>query len=362
MAPSSDDRAVDAAAPGTSTWPRAGGQIRGFAGLLIVLVVLVGFFSLLSDHFLTPLTFRTLANQLPPLVAVSVGMTLVLVGAGIDLSVGSVLAFSGAVLGVVMVDLGAPLAVAAVACLGVGLLCGLVNGLVVVRWAVPPFIVTLGMLEMARGGAYLVTRSQTKYIGGEVGGLAAPLPGIGVSPAFVMAVAVVVAGQLLLSRTLFGRHLVAVGTNLEAVRLAGIDPRRVQVTVFALAGLFSGLGGLFHIAHLESADPNAGLGMELSAIAAVVIGGTSLMGGHGSVVNSFFGVLIIAVLQTGLAQVGASEPTKRVVTGAVIVVAVVADAYRHRFAGRRFAILDKHFRRPARSVPEDRRNSEEDSS
>lgn len=135
---------------------------------------------------------------------------------------------------------------------------------------------------------------------------------------------------MLLTRTVFGRYLVAIGTNREAVRLSGIAPGPIEVAVFAVSGALAGLAGVFHVAYLESADPNAGIGLELSAIAAVVIGGTSLMGGRGSVVSSFLGVLIIAVLQAGLAQVGATEPAKRIVTGAVIVAAVIADGYRHR--------------------------------
>jgi ribose transport system permease protein len=192
------------------------------------------------------------------------------------------------------------------------------------------------MLEIARGGAYLVTGSQSVFIGPAIEAIGTPLPGLGLSPAFLVAVLLMVAGQLVLARTVFGRYVVAIGTNEEAVRLSGIDPRPVKLAVFALSGLLAGLGGVFGAAYLESADPNAGIGMELSAIAAVVIGGTSLMGGRGSVVNSFTGVLIIAVLQTGLAQVGASEPMKRVITGTVIVAAVVADAYRHRLDWRRF--------------------------
>jgi ribose transport system permease protein len=134
--------------------------------------------------------------------------------------------------------------------------------------------------------------------------------------------------------------MVAIGTNREAVRLSGIDPRPVIAAVFAISGLLAGLAGVFQVAYLESADPNAGIGMELSAIAAVVIGGTSLMGGAGSVVSSFLGVLIISVLQTGLAQVGATEPTKRIITGAVIVLAVIIDAYRQGLAGARKAGAD----------------------
>jgi ribose transport system permease protein len=194
-------------------------------------------------------------------------------------------------------------------------------------------------LEIARGLAYVATQSQTKYIGSAVEGLATPVAGLAVSPAFLIAVLVVVAGQVVLSRTVFGRYVVAIGTNEPAVRLAGIDTAPVKVAVFALLGVLTGLASVFHTSRLGSSDPNAGVGLELSAIAAVVIGGTSLLGGRGSVVNSFFGVLIIATLEAGLAQVGASEPAKRVITGVVIVGAVILDAWRHRVAGTRWTRL-----------------------
>ena len=129
---------------------------------------------------------------------------------------------------------------------------------------------------------------------------------------------------------MIGRYAIAVGSNEEAVHLSGINVARIKLAVFGVAGLLAGLGGLFHVGYLQSADPNAGIGLELSAIAAVVIGGTSLAGGKGSVVNTFLGVLIIAVLQAGLAQIGASEPSKRVVTGLVIIAAVIIDVYRNR--------------------------------
>jgi ribose transport system permease protein len=303
-------------------------------GLLAALGLLVALFGVGSEHFLTPLTFTTLLNQVPALTVVSVGMTYVLVVGGIDLSVGSVLALSGATLGVALTGWHWPLWAAAAASLAVGLAAGTLNGAITVGWSVPSFIVTLGTLEIARGAAYMVTRSQSLYVGPAVEPVGAPIGALGLSPALIVAVALVGAGQVVLGRTVLGRHMIAVGTNEEAVRLSGIDPRRVKLAVFVIAGAMAGLAGVFSVAHLESADPNAGAGMELSAIAAVVIGGTSLMGGHGSVVNSFLGVLIIAVLQTGLAQVGASEPVKRVITGVVIVLAVVVDVYRHRL-GRR---------------------------
>lgn len=302
--------------------------LADYGGLAAALVLLVALFSLLTDHFFTAVTFTTLANQIPALTVVAVGMTLVLIASGIDLSVGSVLALGAALMAVARTEWHWPVSLAAGLSIAIGALAGLFNGVVTVRWAAPSFIVTLGMLEVARGAAYLVTDSRSVFVGAALGSVGVPLPVIGVSPAFLIAALVVAAGQLLLSRTVFGRHLVAIGTNAEAVRLSGIDPRPITVAVFVLSGALAGLGGVFHLAYLESADPNSGLGLELSAIAAVVIGGTSLMGGRGSVVSSFFGVLIIAVLQAGLAQVGASEPVKRVVTGAVIVAAVVLDVYR----------------------------------
>jgi len=185
------------------------------------------------------------------------------------------------------------------------------------------------MLEIARGAAYLVTDSRTIYIGGPVE-VITEVSILGLSFPFIIAVAIVVAGQLVLSRTVFGRYLIAIGTNEEAVRLSGIDPRPLKLAVFALCGFLTSIAAVIHTARLSSANPNAGYGLELQAIAAVVIGGTSLMGGRGSVVSSFFGVLIIAVLGTGLAQIGAQESTKRLITGCVIVAAVILDHYRHR--------------------------------
>jgi ribose transport system permease protein len=313
---------------------KAGSRLLGsdYLGLLVVLVALLLVFGTLSDRFLTLRTFTTVANQVPDLAVISIGMTFVLIVGGIDLSVGSVLALAGALLGVALSEWGFGLGSAAVTALAVGFLCGILNGFVTVSWSVPSFIVTLGMLEIARGASYLVTGSRTAYIGAPIEPVGAPLPGLGLSPAFLAAVVLVIAGQLALSRTVFGRYAVAIGTNEEAVRLSGIDPRPTRLAVFTLAGLLSGLGGVFHAGRLAAADPNAAVGLELSAIAAVVLGGTSLMGGRGSVVRSFLGVLVIAVLQSGLAQIGASEPAKRVVTGAVIVAAVIADSLRARSA------------------------------
>jgi ribose transport system permease protein len=201
------------------------------------------------------------------------------------------------------------------------------------------------MLEIARGAAYLVTNSQTKYIGASVEGISAPIEGIKLSAAFLIAVLVVLFGQAVLSGTVFGRYMTAIGYNEQVVRYSGINPTPTKIAVFMIVGVLSALGGVFQTSLLGSAYPNSGVGLELSAIAAVVIGGTSLMGGRGSVISSFLGVLIIRVLDTGLAQVGASDPAKRIITGVVIIAAVIADALRHRMRGNPYRLLAKWFSR-----------------
>jgi len=306
----------------TATW-------RDYVGLGLALLVLVLAFGVLTEHFFARATFATIANQIPAALLVAVGMTFVLIVGGIDLSVGSVLGLSGAVLGVCLGPLGLSLPLGLFASLMTGVLCGGLSGFFTVRVGLPSFIVTLGMMEIARGAAYSVSHSQTAYLGARVDWIAEPLM-LGLSPSILLAVAVAGVGQLILSRTVFGRYVVAIGTNEEAVRLSGIDPRPVKWIVFAASGLLSALAAIVHTARLASADPNAGIGLELQAIAAVVIGGTSLMGGRGSVVHSLFGVVIIAVLGSGLAQMGAAEPVKRIITGCVIVAAVVLDRLRSR--------------------------------
>ena len=252
-----------------------------------------------------------------------------LIIAGIDLSVGSTMALAAAVAGIAMLQWHWSLLPATLLAMLVGLAVGAINGAITVAWRLPSFIVTLGMLEMARGAAYVATDSRTQYIGGAIDWLGKPVVA-GLSPAFFIAIAIVALAQVVLTRTVFGRSMIGIGTNEEAMRLAGVDPRPVKIAVFAIAGLLAGLGGVFLSSRLEAADPNAGTGAELVVIASVVIGGTSLMGGRGSVASTFFGVLVISVLEAGLAQIGASEPTKRIITGFVIIIAVVLDTLRER--------------------------------
>ena len=310
--------------------------IAEYLGMALVLVLLCAYFGAKSENFLTVGTFTTLANQFADALILAVGMTLVLIIAGIDLSVGSVLALCGAVLGVCLKDWGWPLPAAIGACLATGLACGAINGAVTVTWGIPSFVVTLGMMEIARGAAYWMTNSSTVYIGSDVE-VVADATLFGFTAPFYVAIALVIVGQVILTGTAYGRHLLAVGANTEAARLSGLNPRWLKLSVFMAIGLMAAVAAIVYTARLGSADPNAGAGYELQAIAAVVIGGTSLMGGRGSVVSSFFGVFIIAVLAYGLSQIGAEEYTKRLITGSVVVVAVILDYYRHRLSTARGA-------------------------
>ncbi len=286
-------------------------------------------FGELTTGFFSLSTLGGVANRIPALLVAATGMTLLMITGGIDLSVGSVMGFCGAVAGVTMVG-GGSLGSAVGLSVLIGLLIGTLNGLVSVKLRLPSFIVTLSMLEIARGLAFLTTHSQTQYIGSQIAGLGAPLAGWVVSPAFLMALAVVGLGQAVLSYTVVGRHLIAVGANQEAAALSGVPVDGTRIGAHAVVGALVGLAAVFNASRLGSADPNAGVGFELSVIAAVVVGGTSLLGGRGSVAKSFLGVLIVATLEAGLVQVGASEPLKRVITGLVIVIAVWADTWRRR--------------------------------
>lgn len=298
--------------------------------LLAVLAALVLLFGLLRDSFFSAATLGSVANRVPALAVVATGMTLVMITGGIDLSVGSLLGFCGAAVGVMMADWQWGLALALPASLLLGAALGGTTGAVSVKLRLPSFIVSLGMLEIARGLAFLTTNSQTKYIGAGIEALGAPVGGLVLSPAFLISVLVVLAGQVLLSHQVLGRHWIAIGANREAALISGVPVDRPRLLAHALLGALTGLAAVFNCSRLGSADPNAGVGFELGAIAAVVVGGTSLMGGRGSVVKSFLGVLIIATLEAGLVQIGASEPAKRVVTGAVIVAAVLADTWRRK--------------------------------
>lgn len=299
-----------------------------YGGLLVAIAVLVLFFGAMTKNFFTATTLLTVANTIPDITVVAVGMTLVLIAGGIDLSVGSVMAFSGSLLGVLLLSHKWPLAMAAGGAVLLGAVCGGLNGWISAYFRIPAFIVTLGMLEVARGGASWMTDSTTQYVGSSLGWVSEPLPAIGLSVSFLLSIMIVLLGQWMLHRTVLGRLAIAVGTNAESVRMSGISTTPILVSLYCISGALCGVAAIMQSSKLSTVDPNAGVGMELSAIAACVIGGTSLRGGHGSVISTFFGVLVISILQTGLAQMGVSDPIKRMITGGVIILAVLIDAMR----------------------------------
>jgi ribose transport system permease protein len=302
-----------------------------YLGLTIVLLAMGTFFSFATPTFLNPARFTSLAAQIPIETLLAIGMTFVLLVGGIDLSVGAVLAFSGAVAGWLMTQWHLPMYPALLACLATGALCGLVNGLVTVIWGIPSFIVTLGMFEIARGGTQVLANPSISLVDTPIGDIFF-WSIMGISVTAYVAVLLVLVAQGAVSYTPWGRYLIATGTNEEALRLSGIRPAPMKLSVFVLSGICAALASIVAMSRAEAALPNAGAGAELQAIAAAVIGGTSLMGGRGSVIGSLFGVVITAVLSAGLVAMDVRDPTKHIVTGCVIVLAVIMDHYRRRLA------------------------------
>ncbi len=298
--------------------------------LVLALLALALFFQMLTGSFLSPRSLYSILNQLPMLTVTAVGMSLVLVVGAIDLSVGAVAAVTAAVCGVVLSELALGPAGALVIGIVIGSGIGLLNGFLSAYLSLSAFIVTLGMLEAGRGLAYQVTGSKTIFLGQTLDALSRPIQGIGISLSVIISVLVVVAGHFLMSKMVLGRQLVAVGANETASRISGIRVRVRKLLVLTISGALAGLAGVFNAAYLGASDPNSGIGLELSAIAAAVIGGNSLMGGRVSVIGAFLGVLIISVLQSGLAQMGVNEPAKKLITGAVIILAVLADQLRQK--------------------------------
>jgi ribose transport system permease protein len=309
---------------------------------LIALALIVLAMSLLSDKFLTSENGWNILRQISVNLCLSIGMTLIILTGGIDLSVGAILALSGAVaagllkngmvLAALSVRLQFTVSGAIVAGLLVGAAAGWFNGLVITRFRLPPFVATLGMFSIARGLTMLWTG------GFPITGLGPAFGFLGTGVFLGIPVPVWISGTLVgvfvvLTRTTrFGRYIYAVGGNERAALLTGLPVGRIKLWVYTLGGLLAGAAGLIVTARLDSAQPNAGLGYELDSIAAVVIGGTSLSGGRGSVIGTVLGCLIIGVLNNGLFLLDVSPFWQQVVKGFVILAAVAVDKMNPREA------------------------------
>ena len=293
-------------------------------GTLIGLVVLCAILWILTPYFLTVSNLLNIAEQTSINAIVAVGMTFVILSGGIDLSVGSIVALSGVVLGAALQS-GQPLPVALVLAAAVGLACGLGNGALVSWGGLPPFIVTLGTMSIARGAALLFTEGRP-VSGFDPGFRMLATGRVAFTPAPVIATILVYAiAHFVLTRTTFGRYVYAIGGNEEATRLSGVAIRFHKTMIYGVSGLMSAIAAIILTARLNSAQPIAGMMYELDAIAATVIGGTSLMGGEGSLGGTLVGALIMGVLRNGLNLLGVSSFLQQIVIGAVIVVAVLLD-------------------------------------
>ena len=299
------------------------------AGGLIVLLILFGAMTLASDEFLTSENMANLARQVAIFGIIAVGQLLVILTAGIDLSVGSVLGLAGCVTAQMMVD-GTPIVLAILIGLAVGVALGVFNGSLVAYGKLPPFIVTLGMLGIARGMVLVYTDASTIQPLPESFSNIANGDFLGLPNLLWIFLAVVVATAFVLRRTVFGRYIYAIGSNPESARLSGVPVTRVLVSVYAIAGLLAAVGGVLFMSRLNAGIPTAGTGYELNAIAACVIGGASLFGAKGGAFGAAAGALIVATLNNGGNLLAVNAFYLQIIIGALILAAVAFDQWQAR--------------------------------
>ena len=311
-------------------------RLLAFASLIALLIG----FSIASANFMQMSNMIAILQSASVNGVLAIAATLVIITGGIDLSVGTMMTFTAVITGVVLTYAGMPLPLGVLAAIGTGALCGFCSGSFVAKMKIPPFIATLGMMLILKGLSLVISGTRPIYFndtpsfseisrGSLIGEILpfAPIPN-GVLILFIVAAA----AAYILERTVLGRYCFALGSNEEAVRLSGVNTDRWKIAIYALAGGIVGIAGLLIASRLNSAQPALGLGYELEAIAAVVIGGTSLSGGRGTILGSLIGALIMAVLTNGLRVLSVAQEWQTVVTGVIIILAVYADTMRKRKA------------------------------
>ncbi|HEX5687890.1 MAG TPA: ABC transporter permease [Ideonella sp.] len=299
-------------------------QLGPFIALLIACV----FFSITTDHFFSGDNLSLILQQVMVVGVIAIGQTLIILTAGIDLSCGMVMALGSIVMTKLVADMGLPVPIAVLAGIGVTALFGLLNGLLVTRIKLPPFIVTLGTFNIAFAITQLYSGAQTvtelpesmTWLGNTF-----PLGSANVSFGVLLMIALYLGAWFWLRETGAGRHVYAVGNNPEATRLVGIPTERVLLGVYVLAGVFYGIASLLAVARTGVGDPNAGQTENLDAITAVVLGGTSLFGGRGVILGSLAGAVVVGVLRNGLTLMGVSSVYQVLVTGILVILAVTVD-------------------------------------
>lgn len=300
--------------------------IRANLGIIVVIAIISAVLSLLTPVFLSPYNLRTVLLEITTNMYIALGMTLVMILGGIDLSVGSIVAMSGTLtVGLMALD-HLPLWLAVTLGLALGGVTGLINGLVVAYFRLPSFIVTLAMLNVARGIAYV-------YSGGHSTRMMDPtFTGVGSGYIWVVPlpvlymVALIAIFVVLLNRTKFGTYIYAIGGNRESARLSGVPIKQVEIITFTISGLLAAFAGLVLSARMFSGQPSVGIGYELDAIAACVLGGASLSGGIGRISGTFFGAIVIGIISNGLVLINVSSFWQLVVKGIIILIAVIIDS------------------------------------
>ncbi|MBL4626894.1 MAG: ABC transporter permease [Roseicyclus sp.] len=309
-------------------------RLLAFASLIILLVG----FSIVSPNFMQTSNMIAILQATSVNGVLAIAATLVIITGGIDLSVGTLMTFTSVTAGVVLTKAGMPLPLGVISAVAMGAFCGLCSGFFVAKMKIPPFIATLGMMLILKGLSLVVSGTRPIYFsdtpgfdqisrGSLIGEI---IPSVPIPNGVLILFIVAIVASYILGRTVLGRYCFALGSNEEAVRLSGVNTDRWKMAIYALAGAICGIAGILIASRLNSAQPALGLGYELEAIAAVVIGGTSLSGGRGTILGTLIGALIMAVLTNGLRVLSVAQEWQTVVTGAIIILAVYADMARRR--------------------------------
>jgi ribose transport system permease protein len=293
--------------------------------LIILIAAIWGIASILSPFFMTTRNILTLLFQSSTVAIMGIGMTFVIIAGGIDASVGSIVAFTSMVLGILITKMGVALPWAIIACLGIGLLAGFVNGIIISKFNLQPIIVTLGTSSIFRGLTYILTEGRPIFVieptllkigGGKLGPIPIPV---------LIALGCFFIGYVVLEQTKFGIYVFAVGGNKNAAHLSGINVKNIQTKVYMICSFFASLAGVLLVGLLGASEPSAGIGLELTVVAVVAIGGASMLGGSGDLVGTMLGAILIGTLQNAMNLTNVISYYQNVLIGVIIISAVLFD-------------------------------------
>ncbi|CAM3990396.1 ABC transporter permease [Bacillus luti] len=307
-------------------------QLLAFASLIVLIVI----FSIASSNFLQFDNIIGIFLSTAVTGILALGATMIIVTSGIDLSCGTVLTLTSVMTGVFAVNLGLPVGVAVIFGILIGAAAGWISGSVIAKLKIPPFIATLAMMMIAKGLALVISKATPIYFTSIPSfnkiAMGSIIPGFAIPNAVLIFFGMAIFASLILNKTIIGRYTFALGSNEEATRLSGVNVDKWKIIIYMIAGVFTGVAGIIMASRLNSAQPALGAGYELEAIAAVVIGGTSLSGGKGTILGTVIGALIMSVLTNGLQILSVPQEWQTVVVGAVILLAVYADVLRNKKA------------------------------